>query len=136
MPIYEYRCSACGFQKEFLQRLSDAPQTKCPKCGKATLNKLVSAAGFQLKGTGWYATDFKNSGAKPAAKGKAEGSAGETSASETSAKESSTKESPAKESSGKTKESSGKSAAGKESSGKESSKAGSASSAKTSSANN
>ena len=141
MPIYEYRCSACGFQEEFLQRLSDAPQTKCPKCGKATLKKLVSAAGFQLKGTGWYATDFKNSGAKPVAKGKTEGAAGETSTSETSTKESSTKESSAKESSGKTKESPGKSAAGKESSGKESSgkessKAGSASSTKTSSANN
>lgn len=68
MPIYEYRCGACGFQKEFLQRLSDAPLTKCPECGKRKFNKLVTAAGFQLKGTGWYATDFKNSGAKPAAR--------------------------------------------------------------------
>ncbi len=68
MPIYEYRCGACGYQKEFLQRISDAPLTKCPECGKRRLNKLVTAAGFQLKGTGWYATDFKNSGTKPAAK--------------------------------------------------------------------
>ena len=68
MPIYEYRCGACGYQKEFLQRLSDKPLTKCPECGKRAFNKLVTAAGFHLKGTGWYATDFKNSGAKPAAK--------------------------------------------------------------------
>jgi len=67
MPIYEYRCRACGFQKEFLQRINDAPMTDCPECGKPTLSKMVTAAGFQLKGTGWYATDFKNkSGAKPA----------------------------------------------------------------------
>jgi len=73
MPIYEYRCGACGHEKEVLQRMSDKPLTKCPECGKRTLRKLVSAAGFQLKGTGWYATDFKNSGAKPAAKkGKSE----------------------------------------------------------------
>jgi len=68
MPIYVYRCGACGYQKEFLKRLSDAPLTNCPECGKRTFNKLVTAAGFQLKGSGWYATDFKNSGAKPAAK--------------------------------------------------------------------
>ena len=68
MPIYEYRCAECGFQKEFLRRLSDAPLADCPKCGKRAFNKMVSAAGFQLKGTGWYATDFRNSGAKPAAK--------------------------------------------------------------------
>jgi putative FmdB family regulatory protein len=60
MPIYEYRCGACGFQKEFLRKLSDAPLTDCPECGKATLSKMVTAAGFQLKGSGWYATDFKN----------------------------------------------------------------------------
>ncbi len=68
MPIYVYRCGACGYQKEFLKRLSDAPLTNCPECGKRGFKKLVTAAGFQLKGTGWYATDFKNSGAKPAAK--------------------------------------------------------------------
>jgi putative FmdB family regulatory protein len=70
VPIYEYRCGACGVQKEFLQRLSDAPLKDCPECGKPELAKLMSAAGFQLKGTGWYATDFKSSGTKPAAKGK------------------------------------------------------------------
>lgn len=61
MPIYEYRCENCGFQKEHLQKMSDAPLTECPQCGKATYAKLISAAGFQLKGTGWYASDFKNS---------------------------------------------------------------------------
>ncbi len=69
MPIYEYRCRECGAEKEILQRISDAPLIECPACGKRALVKLVSAAGFQLKGTGWYATDFKNQGAKPAAKG-------------------------------------------------------------------
>ena len=64
MPIYEYRCAACGFQKEFLQKLSDAPLKDCPECGKAALSKMVTAAGFQLKGSGWYATDFKNGQAK------------------------------------------------------------------------
>ena len=69
MPIYEYRCSACGFEKDALQKMSDAPLVDCPQCGKPSLVKLVSAAGFQLKGSGWYATDFKGSGsAKPAAK--------------------------------------------------------------------
>ncbi len=68
MPIYEYRCSDCGAENEFLQKISDPPMTTCPACGKDTLQKLVSAAGFQLKGSGWYATDFKNNGkgAKPA----------------------------------------------------------------------
>ncbi len=61
MPIYEYRCSACGFQKEYLQKVSDAPPVTCPECGKESLAKMVTAAGFQLKGSGWYATDFKGS---------------------------------------------------------------------------
>ena len=64
MPIYEYRCTECGYKNEYLQRMSDAPLTDCPECGKSTFSKLISAAGFQLKGGGWYATDFKNSGAK------------------------------------------------------------------------
>jgi putative FmdB family regulatory protein len=71
MPIYEYRCAACGHEIEALQKLSDAPLTECPSCHKPELKKLLSAAGFQLKGSGWYATDFRNSGAKPAAKDKA-----------------------------------------------------------------
>ena len=62
MPIYEYRCTACGHQQEFLQKVSDATLTVCPQCGKPTFSKMVTAAGFQLKGSGWYATDFKNSG--------------------------------------------------------------------------
>ena len=69
MPIYEYRCTSCGHQQEFLQKVSDAPHTKCTACGQPTFTKLVSAAGFQLKGSGWYATDFKNSGGKSKAAG-------------------------------------------------------------------
>ena len=68
MPIYEYRCADCGFQDEYLQKVSEPPPTACPSCGKATFTKLLSAAGFQLKGTGYYATDFKGSGARPAEK--------------------------------------------------------------------
>jgi putative FmdB family regulatory protein len=64
MPIYEYRCTACGFQKEHLQKLSDPPLAVCPACDSETYGKLLSAAGFQLKGSGWYATDFKG-GSKP-----------------------------------------------------------------------
>ncbi len=67
MPIYEYRCDACGHLLEALQKFSDDPLKECPKCHKDSLQKLISAAGFQLKGTGWYATDFRNKG-KPAAK--------------------------------------------------------------------
>lgn len=68
MPIYEYRCASCGHKLEALQKFTEAPLSDCPVCGKKSLSKLVSAAGFHLKGSGWYATDFKNSGAKPAAK--------------------------------------------------------------------
>ncbi len=68
MPIYEYRCGTCGFQKEFLQKLNDAPLTSCPECGAASFSKMLTAAGFQLKGSGWYATDFKGCAAKPEAK--------------------------------------------------------------------
>jgi putative FmdB family regulatory protein len=64
MPIYEYKCTECGQKKEVLQKLSDPPLRECPSCGKATLSKLISAAGFHLKGSGWYATDFKGGGAK------------------------------------------------------------------------
>lgn len=69
MPIYEYRCASCGYQKEYLVRMSDAPLTVCPECHKGTFNKMVTAAGFQLKGSGWYVTDFKN-GSKPKAEQK------------------------------------------------------------------
>ncbi|WP_296658371.1 zinc ribbon domain-containing protein [Paraburkholderia sp.] len=64
MPIYAYRCESCGFEKDVLQKLSDAPLTKCTHCGAETFRKQVTAAGFQLKGSGWYVTDFRggNSG--------------------------------------------------------------------------
>ena len=65
MPIYEYRCATCGFQKEYLQKVSDPKLTHCPECGKPTFDKLLSAAGFQLKGSGWYVTDFRDKGSKP-----------------------------------------------------------------------
>jgi putative FmdB family regulatory protein len=68
MPIYEYRCKACGHQDEHLQKVSDAPLTVCPVCGKDQYTKQLSAAGFQLKGTGWYATDFKGGTKKPESK--------------------------------------------------------------------
>ncbi len=59
MPIYAYKCESCGFAKDVLQKISDAPLEECPSCSKATFKKQLTAAGFQLKGTGWYATDFK-----------------------------------------------------------------------------
>jgi putative FmdB family regulatory protein len=66
MPIYGYRCEACGEEHDVLQKVSEPPLTKCPACGKKALKKQLSAAGFQLKGSGWYATDFKSK--KPAEK--------------------------------------------------------------------
>jgi putative FmdB family regulatory protein len=68
MPIYEYRCRACGHQDEHLQKVSERPLSKCPACGKKTYKKQLTAAGFQLKGSGWYATDFKSTGKKPVEK--------------------------------------------------------------------
>ena len=65
MPIYEYRCEACGHEMEAIQKMSDPALTDCPQCAEAKLTKLISAAGFQLKGNGWYATDFKNKPAEP-----------------------------------------------------------------------
>ena len=70
MPIYEYRCSSCDFEHEYLQKVSEPRLTECPQCGKPTFDKLVSAAGFQLKGSGWYVTDFRDNG-KPGSKEKA-----------------------------------------------------------------
>ncbi len=63
MPIYAYRCESCGHAKDVLQKISDAPLTVCPACGADAFRKQVTAAGFQLKGSGWYATDFKGGGA-------------------------------------------------------------------------
>ena len=68
MPIYEYRCAECGHELEKLQKISAAPLTDCPDCGKPALQKLVSAAGFRLKGGGWYETDFKSGNKKNIAK--------------------------------------------------------------------
>jgi putative FmdB family regulatory protein len=73
MPIYAYRCDDCGFAKDVLQKMSDPVLTDCPTCGKASFKKQLTAAGFQLKGTGWYATDFR--GGTPPATGVATGPA-------------------------------------------------------------
>lgn len=64
MPIYEYRCSACGHELEAMQKMSEAPLTECPACATPNLRKLISAAGFRLKGSGWYETDFKRDNKK------------------------------------------------------------------------
>lgn len=73
MPIYAYRCESCGFAKDVLQKISDQPLTVCPECGKESFKKQVTAAGFQLKGSGWYVTDFR--GGTPPATGTATGPA-------------------------------------------------------------
>lgn len=77
MPIYAYKCSACGHAEDVLQKISDAPLADCPACGQSTYSKQVTAAGFQLKGSGWYVTDFRNTNGtgKPAASGGDAGSA-------------------------------------------------------------
>jgi len=72
MPIYEYRCEACGHKEEHLQKVSEPPLSVCPACGKPQYRKQLSAAGFQLKGTGWYATDFKGGSSKKATDSKAD----------------------------------------------------------------
>ena len=67
MPIYAYKCESCGIAKDVLQKISEPPLTECPACGAAAFKKQLTAAGFQLKGSGWYATDFKGGSAPPAA---------------------------------------------------------------------
>lgn len=67
MPIYAYKCDACGHAKDVLQKMSDPQLTDCPSCGQATFKKQLTAAGFQLKGTGWYVTDFREGGGKNSA---------------------------------------------------------------------
>jgi len=73
MPIYAYKCESCGHAKDVLQKISDAPLTECPACGQPTFSKQLTAAGFQLKGSGWYVTDFRggSGGASAAATGSA-----------------------------------------------------------------
>ena len=84
MPIYAYKCESCGHAKDVLQKISDAPLTDGPACGKATFSKQLTAAGFQLKGSGWYATDFRGgSSSAGAATGAAAASESAAGASET-----------------------------------------------------
>ncbi|HOE43282.1 MAG TPA: zinc ribbon domain-containing protein [Rhodoferax sp.] len=66
MPIYAYKCNSCGFAKDVLQKMSDSQLTECPACGKSSFSKQLTSAGFQLKGSGWYATDFKGGNASAA----------------------------------------------------------------------
>jgi len=82
MPIYAYRCEACGFAKDVLQSMSAAPLTDCESCGKPEFRKQVTAAGFQLKGSGWYVTDFRN-GSAPAANTNADAGASTSTAATT-----------------------------------------------------
>ena len=72
MPIYTYGCSSCGLQQDVMRKLSDAPLTTCPECGRETFTKQLTAAGFQLKGSGYYATDFKNGSSQPKPKSEPE----------------------------------------------------------------
>lgn len=84
MPIYEYRCNDCGHELEKLQRMSEAPLTDCPACGKAALRRLISASGFRLKGSGWYETDFKKDNKRNVADSSASSSSGDSGKSESS----------------------------------------------------
>lgn len=89
MPIYAYKCNACGHEQDVLQKMSDPVLTVCPECNQSTYSKQVTAAGFQLKGSGWYVTDFRNNGsAKPSSGGTSsasESSSGGTSSSASTA---------------------------------------------------
>ncbi len=81
MPIYAYKCGSCGHAKDVLQKMSDAPLTECPACGAATFSKQLTAAGFQLKGSGWYVTDFRGgAGAASGTSAPAVSPAGDTAA--------------------------------------------------------
>jgi putative FmdB family regulatory protein len=75
MPIYAYRCTSCGHAQDVLRRISDPPLTDCPACGAATFTKQVTAAGFQLKGSGWYVTDFRGGSGAAAKKDGGDGAA-------------------------------------------------------------
>lgn len=95
MPTYEYQCGACGHQMEAFQKMSDEPLTLCPTCHKPTLNKLISGGGFQLKGSGWYVTDYSKK-SKPSQESKTESGTsggGESKPSDTSSKKSSSESS-------------------------------------------
>ncbi|KTC79619.1 Zinc ribbon domain protein [Legionella cherrii] len=91
MPIYEYQCTSCNHHFDLMQKISDEPVKQCPVCYKDTVVKLISAAGFQLKGTGWYATDFKNKNNKSAeATAKSDGSGTADKAKDTSSSKTTT----------------------------------------------
>jgi putative FmdB family regulatory protein len=92
MPIYEYRCAACGHDTEALQKMTDAPLRKCPACGKSQLRRLVSAPQFRLKGSGWYETDFKDKNEKKRNLVGGESEAASDSSSDASVKEEAKKE--------------------------------------------
>jgi putative FmdB family regulatory protein len=83
MPIYAYKCGSCGHAKDVLQKISDPQLTECPACGQPTFSKQLTAAGFQLKGSGWYATDFKGGSTSSPASTAASGSEASSGASET-----------------------------------------------------
>ncbi len=93
MPIYEYQCNSCHHQFDVLQKFSDEPIKTCPECAKDEVVRLVSAAGFQLKGTGWYVTDFKDKGKKPETKSAEKSTSTETTKSSSEAKTTETKSS-------------------------------------------
>ena len=82
MPIYAYKCSSCGHAKDVLQKMSAEPLTVCPECGAATFTKQVTAAGFQLKGSGWYVTDFRGGNNKSGAASSGDAAGGESSSSD------------------------------------------------------
>ena len=121
MPIYAYRCSSCGLQKDHLQKMSDPALTECPECGKSTYGKMLTAPQFQLKGSGWYVTDFRNGGSKPSG-----GDSGKTGSSDGDAKKDASSDS-SKDSGSKA--SSSTDSASKDSSSKDSSSGSSSSSA-------
>ena len=126
MPIYAYRCSSCGLQKDHLQKMSDPALTECPECGKSTYGKMLTAPQFQLKGSGWYVTDFRN-GSKPAGADGKSGSPGNGDAKTDSSSDGGSKAPSSTDSSSK--DSSSKDSSSKDSSSKDSSSGSSSSSA-------
>ncbi len=133
MPIYEYQCEKCDHQFDALQKISEKPLKKCPECGKKSLTKLISAAGFRLKGGGWYETDFKSGNKKNLAK--TEGSDGATDSSSDSSEKSSSggSDSASSANSDKTSKNDKSGKSGKSSSGKNGAKSGGKKTSKTSS---
>ncbi len=99
MPIYAYRCDECGFAKDVLQKISDPVLTVCPSCGKSSFKKQVTAAGFQLKGTGWYVTDFRGGSAPATGTAPSTSSDSSTSSTESSPAPAAPAAAPAKDSS-------------------------------------